>query len=369
MGQGHQSVGRQARLIAVSGCGAKGPACFVVETRGKRIMLDLGYGPQPGLWPNVERVGKVDALLLSHAHRDHAGGLALRANIGNPPVFAMAPAVPLLPTAIGAQPLPLVGDVDVLGIRVRTGRNGHSPGGAWLHLEVGSGFVYMGDHSVESLIYAYDPPPPAATLVLDASYGTYDQPLAACIAELEPVFARSHALFPIPVAGRGPEMVFHLARTRPELPCIGDDLRSSLIRMVNENADSLHAGVIADLVHVAREAPAIADQRGLLFTGYADATEGVAAQLVAQWESQPSPEIIFSGYLPPGTLAARLVNSGRARYLRWNVHPRLSDNAALVRAVGATTVVPAFCERKQLAALSDAFAPARVTMDTPLDLP
>ena len=368
MGQSHQGVGRPARLIAVSGCGGKGPACFVVETRGKRIMLDLGYGPQPGLWPDVDRVGKVDALILSHAHRDHAGGLDLREKIGAPLVFAAAPVVPLLPAAIGAQPLPLAGEAEVLGIRVRTGRNGHAPGGVWLHLDIAGGFIYMGDHSVESLIYAYDPPPAAATLVLDASYGAYDAPLAACIGQFAPVFARNAALLPIPVGGRGPEIVFHLARTRPQLPALGADLRAALARMASEQAASLHPDVAPELARIAREAPTLTGPCGLMFTGLADATEGEAARLVATWEREPTPEIVFTGYLPPGTPAERLVSNGRARYLRWNVHPLLSDNAALVRAVGATTVLPAFCGREHLAALGDAFAPARVTMNTPLDL-
>ena len=59
------------RLTAISGCGARGPACFLVETDEARLMLDLGYGPQPGLWPDVSHFGRVDALLLSHSHRDH----------------------------------------------------------------------------------------------------------------------------------------------------------------------------------------------------------------------------------------------------------------------------------------------------------
>src|SRR6266850_1306257 len=85
-----------ARLTAVSGGGAKGPACFLLEAQGRRLLFDLGYGPQPGLWPDVSRVGKVDALLLSHAHRDHAGGLKLLPDVGNPPLYVSDPPAHLL---------------------------------------------------------------------------------------------------------------------------------------------------------------------------------------------------------------------------------------------------------------------------------
>lgn len=355
-------------LTAVSGIGGKGPACFLVETPAARLLLDLGLGPQPGRLPEVGGIGRVDALIVSHGHRDHAGGMRLRSAIGDPPVYAPAPVALRLPPELAARALPLGGSAEVCGLRVTTGRNGHSPGGAWLHLAIGDGLVYMGDYGVESLIYAFDTPPRAATLILDASYGSDTRTLDECIAKLEPVFARGCALLPIPIAGRGPEMVYHVARTRPTSLRLGDDMRAALARMAKENADSLHVGVAAELARLARKAPPIAGADGLMFTGYADATEGESARLVAQWEHEAAPEIIFTGYLPDDTPAARLVASGRAHYYRWNVHPRLADNAALARAVGAKTVLPAFCEREHLPALAAAFAPATTTMDTPLAL-
>src|SRR4051812_27556671 len=106
------------RLTAISGLGAKGPACFLVEAHGMRLLLDLGYGPQPGLWPDVSQVGRVDALLLSHSHADHAGALELRPQIGNPPVYASAILSGLLSASVDVNTLPLRGTANAYGIPV-----------------------------------------------------------------------------------------------------------------------------------------------------------------------------------------------------------------------------------------------------------
>jgi hypothetical protein len=62
------------------------------------------------------------------------------------------------------------------------------------------------------------------------------------------------------------------------------------------------------------------------------------------------------------------MKSGRAQFVRWNVHPRISDVVALVRAVKPRTVIPAFCDRSQLRGLAEELAPARVVMDGPIKL-
>jgi hypothetical protein len=54
--------------------------------------------------------------------------------------------------------------------------------------------------------------------------------------------------------------------------------------------------------------------------------------------------------------------------MRWNVHPRLSDTLVLARTVRARTIIPAFCDRAQLAALAGALAPVRVTMDAVVEI-
>src|ERR1700735_2865297 len=222
-------------LRLISGVGLKGPACFLLEAGGKRLMLDLGEGPPPGLFPAVDDIGPIDALVLSHAPRDHVGGLALLPKLGNPPVYATDIVLRTLPAGIAARPLPVHGHGDVLGIAVETGRNGHAPGGVWLHFAVGDGVLYTGDFSQESILYAYDPPTrPAATVLMDCSYGSYDKPLADCWDKLA-VFAARPLLLPIPANGRGPELALEFLR-HGRTDIFVDDAMSKALRELAADA-------------------------------------------------------------------------------------------------------------------------------------
>ena len=355
-----------SRLIPISGCGAKGPACFLVNTRDARIVLDLGYGPQPGLWPDVSIVGRVDALLLSHSHGDHAGALELRPHIGNPAVHATAIVAALIDGEAANPALPLAGSTEICGIRVTTGRNGHAPGGVWLHLDIDDGLLYTGDYSVESAVYAYDPPPPAATVILDASYGDYDAPLAACRAELDRLFDAGPVLLPVPAPGRAADIALHVARSGRGLPHVDDAVRSVLSRLGEDFRECVRPDAAGELATLAREAPPIEEPEGVMLASVADASRGAAADLIASWERTDSPAIAFTGYVPPGTPADRLTRSSRASTVRWNVHPRLSDNAALVRDSGARIVLPAFGHAKHYRAWQAAFAPAGIVFEGPV---
>jgi hypothetical protein len=224
--------------------------------------------------------------------------------------------------------------------------------------------LYTGDYGVESPVYAYDEPPPAVTVILDASYGDYANSMGDCAARLAPLFGRGTVLAPVPSDGRGPEMAYHVAATLGVLPCIGADLRASLERMAGAERECLRPGVADVLARIARDAPSPAEPRGILMTGRADASDGESAGLVARWEREAAPEIVFTGYVPPGSPAQRLIDSKRASYIRWNAHPRLSDNVALARSTGAKTVMPAFGDASRYReAWSKAFAPARVVIE------
>ena len=351
-------------LRLISGVGAKGPACFLLEAAGKRLMLDLGEGPPPGALPDIDSIGPIDALILSHGHKDHVGGLPLLRKLGQPPIYATASVAAALPKELEVRPLPVAGSADVLGIEVTTGRNGHAPGGVWLHFGVDGGFLYTGDWSAESILYAVDlPTKPAATALLDCSYAGYDKPIAACWSELEPFVKRGPLLLPVPANGRGPEIALALLR-HGRTDIFVDDAMQKALRELGDGARvSLRDTVGDDIKKLASTVKPIDSARGIMLAGSADGTSGATARLFGAWQDKSGPAILFTGYVNPTTPADQLVKSGRAQTMRWNVHPRLSDTVTLVRATQAKTVIPAFCDRAQLAALATAFAPARVTMD------
>jgi Cft2 family RNA processing exonuclease len=357
-------------LRLISGVGAKGPACFVLETGGRRIMLDLGEGPPPGLLPDVAGLGPIDALVLSHGHIDHVGGLPLLQQLGNPPIYATAIVARDLPKkfphqGLDLRPFPVGGAGEVLGIAVTTGRNGHAPGGVWVHFAIGGGLLYTGDWSTESILYAFDPPEqPADVALVDCSYGTYGRTLGNCWEALAPLVERGPLLLPVPANGRGPELALQVLRYGHADIFVDAAMAQALRHLVSTDEASLRAEASDDIKAIAVAAKPIEEPRGIMLAASADGTSGATKNLLERWAQTAEPAIVFTGYRAPDTPADRLIKNGRAQFLRWNVHPRLSDVVALAEAVRPRTIVPAFCDRTQLPGLAEALAPARVTMDS-----
>lgn len=353
---------RACRIRAVSGLGAKSPAAFLVEYRGKRLLMDLGAGPEPGVRPDLTGLGRIDAICLSHAHGDHVGALDARGELGDPPVWATAATWAqigpgLVPDA-ARRLLPLQGAADVLGIPLMTGRTGHAPGGVWLHLpdagSDGSGFTYMGDWTVESELFPFDMPPRAGFLIDDASYGNRDQSLADQVGAIAAA-AEGGAVLCVPPAGRGPEMALRLAALglRP-LPC--PVVRREIEALAADESgiiDAAPRAAMAALLKEGRLAGGAPTPQDIVIATGANAEDGLSAELLAR-KDQDGFRFIFTGYVPPGTAAERLLAAQEARWCGWNVHPRLGDMLWLAGEIAPRWVMPAFVKPASASKLAEA---------------
>jgi Cft2 family RNA processing exonuclease len=355
-----------ARLNAVSGLGSKEPAAFVIEADGRRLLLDCGEGPQPGRLPDFDAIGQVDAVILSHGHEDHAGALRLRDRIGTPPVYATESVAARLPDGIAAHLIPSRGRAQVLGVEIETGVDGHAPGGVWLRLAVGEGLLYMGDHSVESALYGFDPPPATATMIFDASYGDAEETQGRQRGVLADMAERGAMLLPVPADGRGPEIAIFLQAAGFDV-AIDEAVRAAallLTQAARASAKPASFSGLEKLIRDARPLDAHAAAAGVMVAHGGSGDVGIAAALIRRWRDQNEPAIVFTGHLAAGTTGRQLVDSGRALFQRWNVHPTFSQNVRLIESVNPRRVLPAFGDARFLPIWRTHLAPREVITST-----
>lgn len=344
------------RVTALSGFGTKGPACFLVEIAGARLLLDCGEGPDAGRRPDLAGVGRLDAVLISHGHGDHIGALDLLAE--EVPLYATAPVIAIAghPALARARSLPLCGATTIAGVAVETRRASHAPGGVWLRLGGAEGLLYTGDFTAESAVYALDPFPPARVVIADAAYGIWDTPLAEAAL---PLFARARAggplLLPCPADGRGLDMALALAEILP-VRLDPAHRRVAEIALAHGLVAEAAAGAVARLLAGSEPLTEDAPLFGAMIAAGPNAETGVAAALLARGGA----DVVFTGHVAEGTPAAEAVAAGRATFLRWNVHPRLSDLRALVARTRPDTLMPAFLARERVGELAEALAGVRV---------
>lgn len=352
-------------LTAISGFDRKGPAAFLAEIEDRRFLLDLGEGPDDACRPDLAGVGRVDAILLSHGHPDHLGALDMKGGIGDPPVYA----TDLVRRIAGDGPhgsflpLPMEGRTEIAGVTVETGPAGHAPGAVWLRLGGEDGLLYTGDCSTENVLFPYRKPPKAAALVFDASYGVYDEPLEHALVDLL-AMAHEPLLLPAPAGGRGLEMALLLSEAGADVALCPAHLEVASILGESGDLPPHAAARLAALVRKAAPLGADTPAGGVMVAAKPNAQGGVAARLAERFAASGEARIVFTGHLAAGTPAQALVATEKAQFLRWNVHPRLTDIAALLDGVRPRIAMPAFLTQGGREALQKA-VPSFVLVDQP----
>lgn len=260
------------KITFLGGADEVGASSTLLEISGKHILVDCGIRPSPkargGLagdqLPHLDAIGKLDAVLVTHAHTDHTGALELVAGqFPGVPVYATAPTIAL--TRVLHQDarrimqsrldeegeLPLFDDVAVqrlmevfvpvpLKSRLALGEGlaatffpaGHIAGAAMIGLESDEGnLLITGDFSVSPQRTVDGARPPAFSadvLIIESTYGgrlhanraVQERKLIEMVAKVTGEGGK--VLIPAFALGRAQEILLTLSefQRRGELPAV-----------------------------------------------------------------------------------------------------------------------------------------------------
>lgn len=326
----------------LSGIGVKGPACIQLNMRERRWILDCGEGPDEGAAFDPAWLEGADAVFVTHDHEDHVAG-AQHAVAAGLPIYATALTAKSLPAGAKLRLLPESGVVDIDGVELRLGRNGHALGGVWMHFAIGGGLFYSGDWSEESDWFAFEAPPRAETAILDCSYHHDGVTQKDRIAALDDLLDRlpGQVLLPVPPSGRAGELALRLMQRFGAAQVALDQACRDVLRIALQSRGVTPA---AAAVSPLLEKELTAEVR-FLICDTPNAEAGQARTILDQWRSQGrlgrDAHIVFTGHT--NAFAKTLCSAPGGYFQRWNVHPPLGDQCKMLARLGARRFVPAFC--------------------------
>ena len=170
-------------------------------------------------------------------------------------------------------------------------------------------------------------------MIFDASYGDAEETQGRQRGVLADMAENGPVLLPVPADGRGPEIAIFLQQAGFGV-AIDDAVRAVAILLMQSARASAKPGSLAALERLigdARPLAADAAPAAVMVAHGGSGDVGIAAALIARWRDQSNPAIVFTGHLPAGSTGRKLVDSGRARFQRWNVHPTFGQNSAADR--------------------------------------
>jgi metallo-beta-lactamase family protein len=344
----------------------------LLEHEGGRILIDFGVfqgGPEAeemNFAPLGFDPGRLDAVVLTHAHLDHVGRLPrLVANGFTGPIITHPASVEIAAVVLKDalhlmehnprqlfseedlqktlrlfRPLPYHQKVEVAGCEIELFDAGHILGSAHLQFTTGDRkIVFSGDIGQKGTPIIRDPwyhwPDGADLVVVESTYGDRrHKELSSTLDELCSIVNRAAELpgmilIPAFAIGRTQELLYHFSRLMdegriPEIPVILDSPMAEKVTAIYRRHRECYDRETWEIIESGRppfrppylrevasadESRSLARQRppAVIIAGSGMCTGGRILHHFAAWLDKPSTSVVFVGFQGTGTLGRKLI--------------------------------------------------------------
>ncbi|MDR6554125.1 MBL fold metallo-hydrolase [Paenibacillus qinlingensis] len=383
------------------GAGEHGRSCYWIGNTRSSIMLDCGVKREGiGEYPLLDaaKVAALDAVFLSHAHEDHSIAIPLLYKLGYTGVVwttrvtaeqlpgyysswgnnvrQQGGELPYDETHLAAVKYAFIEDAVPAQqwftispeLRVCWGRSGHMLGSIWFMIELeGKQLFYSGDYSEDSIVLGTDTPrlielsSALDGAILDAAYSTdteeQESKLESLFIEADRVLAANgQLLLPVPVCGRGQELLLLMEQRYPNTPIRVEQELIEAMKLMLQHSSWLKVGMAARLAEALSSSRSAIistddDRERLLQEDIACSraaiwitTDGMMQSVKAQWyydmlRNHNNNGILITGHAAKGTTAHRLLalpdedRGCRIRAIRYKIHQGLPDVRRMVQSM------------------------------------
>ncbi len=366
------------RLTFLGGARQVGRSCLFLQTQESRVLLDCGVNvsdnnePYPVLDVPEFHIQDLDAVILSHAHTDHAGFIPYLYKYGyRGPVYCTTPTRDMMALLqldyvkiAKSENRELVYDMDDIkeevkhtitldweevtditpDIRITFYNSGHILGSSITHLHIGNGLhnlVYCGDLKYGKSIL-FEPAvarfPRCETLIIEGTYGGKMNVLPPLkeqddllMKSIKDTLARKgKVLMPVLGTGKAQEMMVLLADgvargELPEIPVYVDGMVWDITAIHTAYPEYLNATIRKSIFHKdqnpflskifkhvgsQKERQQVLEEEGacVIIATSGMLVGGPSLEYLRNMADNPNNSMVFSCYLPEGSLGYRILH-------------------------------------------------------------